>query len=137
MYDVVAEVSFESAHRLLSYVGKCQLAHGHSMCAEVCLSRWVVCGVGFVIDFGELKKVVKGWVDEHWDHGLLLHEDDPLRKLCEGHAKIYVMPNSLEPTAENIAKVLFDVVQEKFPDTRVEYVSVRETPTNIATYRRD
>ena len=116
-------------------------SHGHTYSAEVCVSSSELREVGFVIDFGDLKKIAKGWIDENWDHGLILNMADPLCDLLTvEHALIYKMPGLLEPTAENMAKILFDVVEKEVhkisPDINVEYVSIKETPTNTAVYRR-
>ena len=141
MYEVKTVVTFEAAHRLLHYDGKCFFCHGHSYHTKVCIACEGLRGGGFVIDFGDLKKIVKGWIDENWDHSLILNREDPLCSLLTvEHAHIYKMPALLEPTAENMAALLFDVVEKEVkkisPDINVKYVSIKETATNTAVYRR-
>jgi 6-pyruvoyltetrahydropterin/6-carboxytetrahydropterin synthase len=91
---------------------------------------------GFVIDFGVIKKFVKGWIDEKWDHTLILYEEDPLLNLLKAETSTYSF--EVEPTAENMAEWLWGVVEEfllKHKHVRLQSVSIRETATSIATYR--
>ena len=138
MYEISVEVSFDSAHRLFDYIGKCNSGHGHSYYAIVGFSSAKLIGAGFVIDFGIVKEFLKGWINSSWDHAMLLTDKDPLKDITElGHT--YIMPEGLEPTAENMCKVLFDVMKNAFADdrVRVDFVSIKETATTIATYREN
>jgi 6-pyruvoyltetrahydropterin/6-carboxytetrahydropterin synthase len=67
--------------------------------------------VGRVIDFSDLKRLFKGWLDEHWDHGFVLNKADEnglaavkIVRPC----KYFVLPYN--PTAENMARYLLDEV---------------------------
>jgi 6-pyruvoyltetrahydropterin/6-carboxytetrahydropterin synthase len=60
MYEVEIEVTFDAAHRLPSYEGKCHFLHGHRFTAIVCIASSELKDSGFVIDFVDLKKLVKG-----------------------------------------------------------------------------
>ena len=74
MYILKAEHSFDSAHFLSGYDGKCSNIHGHRWKVEVEVqSETLVKGGqldGMVIDFGDLKKDVKAMVDSY-DHALI------------------------------------------------------------------
>jgi len=159
MYEVEIEVTFDAAHRLLNYAGKCHNLHGHTYTAIVCVARNKLVDAGFVIDFGYLKKFVKGWIDGNWDHAAILNPKDELVGVLRGHRMCVFTMDCVDPTAEHMAAALYNAVKNAFPDvvvkTRgtaitggyplelvpekqevvVRYVSIRETPTSIATYR--
>jgi 6-pyruvoyltetrahydropterin/6-carboxytetrahydropterin synthase len=86
-----------------------------------------------VLDFSDIKRVVATWIDNTLDHRMILHRDDPaiaaLKQLGEPMHLI-----DTNPTAENIAKLIFDFTAEHgFP---VVDVKLWETPNCFATYRR-
>jgi 6-pyruvoyltetrahydropterin/6-carboxytetrahydropterin synthase len=86
---------------------------------------------GFVIDFSDVKREVKAWVDLHWDHGTLLNVRDPLAPILkEMNQKLYLM--EFNPTAENIAFELYDVFIKVY--SNLSSVIVWETPTSQAVY---
>jgi 6-pyruvoyltetrahydropterin/6-carboxytetrahydropterin synthase len=89
-------------------------------------------GLGMVVDFSRIKRVVGAWIDETLDHRMLLHRDDPaLPFLRQQGEPVFVM--DVNPTAENIAKLIFDfAAAQNFP---VVEVRLWETDTSCATYR--
>jgi 6-pyruvoyltetrahydropterin/6-carboxytetrahydropterin synthase len=84
-----------------------------------------------VVDFSEVKRVVGGWIDANLDHKMILHRDDPiLPSLRERNEPVYVV--DVNPTAENIARLIFGVVKSLgFP---VVEVTLWETENSFATY---
>jgi len=141
MYEVAVEVRFDAAHRLLRYKGKCRNIHGHSYVAVARIRSTELerRSPGFVMDFGVLKRIFGDWIDEHWDHTLILNESDPLLDLVqEQECKVFGMKG--DPTAERMAKHLYKLVCS-FLDhrTKIDVVSVTiwETETSSATYRSD
>jgi 6-pyruvoyltetrahydropterin/6-carboxytetrahydropterin synthase len=133
MYSVTRELTFCYGHRLLHYDGKCKHLHGHNGRAVITLSAETLDGLGMVLDFTQLKRVVGGWIDEHLDHKMLLHRDDPALPLLRQQGEpVHVL--DVNPTAENIARLIFDVTAERgFP---VVEVKLWETDSCYATYRR-
>lgn len=132
MYKVTKIIYFSFGHRLMDYEGKCAKLHGHNGRVEITLSSRTLDEKGMVIDFGDLKRSVDSWIDENLDHKMILREDDPsiphLEKLGE---PIYKM--KVDPTAENLAKLIFKQVQSLgFP---VEEVKFWETESSFATFR--
>ncbi len=104
-------VRFCAGHRLYGHEGKCAHFHGHNYLAEFHVAGTRQDAVGRVIDFSELKNVLKGWIDEHWDHGFLLSERDvnglsAIRQVEP--SRYYVMPYN--PTAENMAQHLLSEI---------------------------
>ncbi len=132
MYSVTREITFCYGHRLLDYDGKCRHLHGHNGRAVITLASTGLDKLGMVVDFSRLKHVVGGWIDEALDHKMLLHRDDPvLPYLLEKAEPVYVL--DVNPTAENIARLIFDyAAQQGFP---VVEVKLWETESCYASYR--
>ena len=104
-------IKFCAGHRLFQHGGKCEHFHGHNYVAEFFVSSNDQDAVGRVIDFSDLKRLCKGWIDEHWDHSFLVYEKDEnaihalqLVKPC----KLFLMPYN--PTAENMARYLLEEI---------------------------
>src|SRR3989338_5269936 len=132
MYTVTKEIFFCYTHRLMNYDGPCQHLHGHNGRIEVELEREKLDSRGMVVDFSEIRDVIKSWIDETLDHTMLLRKDDPLIPILrEKKERFYTM--DANPTAEAIAKLIYDYVHsQKFPVTRV---TLWETESSFATYR--
>src|SRR5262245_38075996 len=110
MFRVTREIHFCYGHRLLNYDGKCRHLHGHNGKAVITLAAPELDSLGMVLDFSRIKRVVTSWIDENLDHKMLLHRDDPiLPSLRQHHEPVFLM--DVNPTAENIAKLIFDFVR--------------------------
>jgi 6-pyruvoyltetrahydropterin/6-carboxytetrahydropterin synthase len=131
MFRVTREISFCYGHRLLNYDGKCRHLHGHNGRAVITLEAERLDGLGMVVDFSKLKRVVGGWIDATLDHRMLLHKDDPVLPHLRAQGEpVFVM--DVNPTAENIAKLIFDFTQaQSFP---VVEVRLWETDNCFATF---
>lgn len=131
MYSVTKTIHFCYGHRLLDYDGICKHPHGHNAVAEVEVRTGILDSRNMVCDFGDIKRLVKGWIDRELDHKMVLRHDDPLvGPLQQLGEPVYVLDSN--PTVERIAKLLFDKVEELgFP---VVSVKVWETPTSFAVY---
>ena len=87
--------------------------------------------LGMVMDFSEIKRVVSNWIDENLDHRMILHRDDPAREALEHLGEpLYLI--DVNPTAENIAKLIFDYARSQ--DFPVVETLLWETPRCFATY---
>ena len=108
---IMRRIKFCAGHRLYKHGGKCEFFHGHNYVADFYVTGDTVDSVGRVIDFAQLKTVFKGWIDEHWDHGFILAENDDnginAIKQVEP-CKYYILPYN--PTAENMARYLLENV---------------------------
>jgi 6-pyruvoyltetrahydropterin/6-carboxytetrahydropterin synthase len=97
--------------------------------------------IGRVIDFSEVKRIVGGWIDEELDHNMLLHPDDPL---ATRHSAVelvgrlpFIMPRHLSnPTAENLAQLVYEKANELLASRGIKVVRVRfyETPNGWSDY---
>ena len=83
-----------------------------------------------MIDFGVIKSVFGGWLDQAWDHGAILHADDTaLIELCKSSDwKVYTL--DANPTSEVMARYLLGKASEMLGPLGVTVTHVRlyETP---------
>lgn len=137
MYQLTTEHSFDSAHFLAGYDGKCVNLHGH---------RWRVLLTvqsetlredrqqkGMCVDFAELKKDLRTELDA-LDHVLIIEQgslrESTMKALQEEKFQVVEMP--FRPTAENFARYFYELFTLKgYPVAKVE---VYETPNNSAVY---
>ena len=84
-----------------------------------------------VVDFSDIKRLVKEWIDRELDHRMILRHDDPLVKALQALGEpVYVLDSN--PTVERIARLVYDVSREQ--GLPVDQVTVWETPSSWATY---
>lgn len=111
MIKCIRRIQFCAGHRVLGHEGKCANPHGHQYGLEVVAVSEGLDSLGRVIDFSVLKDRIGSWIDENFDHGFLVNEQD-----LELYAALSsVKPNKIyvckfNPTAENIAKFLLEEV---------------------------
>jgi 6-pyruvoyltetrahydropterin/6-carboxytetrahydropterin synthase len=133
VYSVTKRIRFCYGHRLLDHAGKCRHLHGHNATVDITFSREQLDEHGMVFDFADIKKAVKGWLDEEIDHTLLLSRRDPLVRLLQSAGERVTVVD-WDPTAENIARMIFEYASENgYP---VSEVTVWETDTAFARYSR-
>lgn len=137
MYILRAEHSFDSAHFLANYEGKCGNIHGHRWKVEVEVQSEVLIDGGqldgMVIDFGDLKRDVKKMVD-YYDHALIIQKGTMREKTlsCLTEDGYHIIEVNFRPTAENFAAFFYRLMREQ--GYNVRRTTVYETPTNCATY---
>src|SRR5258706_8681120 len=78
MFSVTQELPFCYGHRLLQYPGKCGRLHGHNGLARITLRSRELDRQGMVADFDQIERSMRRYLDESFDHRLLLHREDPL-----------------------------------------------------------
>lgn len=125
------QIGFDSGHRVLRHESKCLHPHGHRYTAEVTCAAAELDSVGRVIDYGDIKAVVGGWIDAKLDHGYIGHPDDPvLHQHRDAGFKVFEMPPGCNPTAENLARVIGEKAQELLADRGIRVARIRlyETP---------
>ena len=112
---ITKEFTFDSAHFLTNYHGKCEKMHGHTYKMHVTI-RGEVKGDGMVYDFVELKKLVRNKVVDKLDHALL---NDFIKN----------------PSAENIAIWAWKQLKDNIKGADLYEVKIWETSTSFVTYR--
>jgi 6-pyruvoyltetrahydropterin/6-carboxytetrahydropterin synthase len=131
MFQVTKEIHFSYGHRLRDYEKKCKHLHGHNGRVEITLAAEKLDYRGMVIDFVDVKEIVQNWIMSELDHKLLLRADDPLvAVLRDANEVFYTMTEN--PTAENIAKLIFDYARSQ--NLPVISVKLWETESSVAIY---
>ena len=123
MFEVTIEETFAAGHALRNYRGKCENVHGHNYRCQVTVEGSDVDENGLLVDFVELKKIVHSVLDR-LDHQWL-NDYPPFDKI--------------NPSAENIAKYIFDEVHAGLgvrEGVSLGQVRLWETDTAYAVYRR-
>lgn len=122
---LVKEVSFDSAHNLYEYDGKCRSLHGHTYVAQI--------GIlgktderGLVIDFGDIKDMFKTHLEPHLDHKYLNQSLPPMNTSAEN--MVYWIYEQLD-----------NLISEKYKyyELELSFVRLYETPTSYAEVRRE
>jgi 6-pyruvoyltetrahydropterin/6-carboxytetrahydropterin synthase len=134
MYAVTKRIEFCYGHRLLDYNGVCAHPHGHNAVAEIEVSSETLDSRNMVVDFSDIRNVVKAWVDHELDHKMILRQDDPLVAALRALGEPMYLVDS-NPTAERIARLIFDIARQHGLD--VSRVTLWETPSSWATYTGD
>ena len=97
-------------HRVVGHEGKCVHLHGHNYRIHFIIEAEGLDGIGRALDFSVIKKLLCEWLEDMFDHKMLIWEDDPMMDdLCAmDPGGVIVVP--FNPTAENIAKYLLEEV---------------------------
>jgi 6-pyruvoyltetrahydropterin/6-carboxytetrahydropterin synthase len=136
MVTCTRRLEFDYGHRVHRHESKCRHLHGHRGVVEVTAVA-PLDSLGRVIDFSVLKKLVGGWIDEYWDHNMVIFDEDTealkaVRWVKDGKEPFAAPFN---PTAENMAKYLLEVVcPEVLKDTGVQVIKIKfyETVNGMA-----
>lgn len=104
-------------HRVVGHEGKCRFLHGHNYRVHFTCTAPDTDELGRVIDFGVIKSQLCMWLENTWDHCLLLWSNDPLLEELRRDTHSDELNNILDqcligvpfnPTAENMAAYLLD-----------------------------
>ncbi len=123
MFEITVQAGFSSGHYLRDYYGKCENPHGHNYRVLVTLVGEQLDPSGLLLDFKQLKGVLKPTVD-YLDHQMI-NDLEPFTKL--------------NPSAENLAKYFFDNTANQLDSltqgrVRVKDCTIYETDTSFARY---
>ena len=138
---VTKRFHFEMAHTLFEYDGLCRNIHGHSYNLEVTLIGEPKNEAGhpkdgMVMDFGDLKTLVKTQIVGRFDHALMVNKRVPEKelKLLKQTTQRLILVN-FQPTSENMVAYIAEILQQHLPKT-VSLFSIRlyETETSFAEW---
>ncbi len=118
MYELTVKSDFASSHSLRDYQGKCKNLHGHTWKVEVLFSGEKLNQAGMLIDFKEIKELLKSILD-NLDH-THLNDIDYFQEI--------------NPTSENLAKYIFKEISMKTLSAHIKKVTVWESENASATY---
>jgi 6-pyruvoyltetrahydropterin/6-carboxytetrahydropterin synthase len=139
MYKIKTSFDFPMSHRLSKHDGKCKNLHGHNFKVIVCVRAEELDKNDMVMDFSDLKEILKP-IEDSFDHSMVLNETDvQLKKnieACLEGFKIVLFP--YDPTAEKLAEGIFKTIDLYFDsidsDISVDYVEVFENERSSALY---
>lgn len=127
-------------HRVVGHENKCKHLHGHNYRITFICSSEALDKVGRVIDFSVIKETLCMWLENNWDHKMLLWGKDPLLSDLKKIVPEDIVEVSFNPTAENIAKYLVsEIAPVLLKGTSVTLIGCRveETRKCSAIYMLD
>ncbi len=129
MHILTTEASFDAAHFLTNYEGKCKNIHGHRW--RVIVSITGNLNNGMVCDFNLIKKALKELCD-YFDHSFIVEKNSLKKELYDLLKEDFLIRDvDFRTTAENFSKYFYDELSKKY---EVVDVTVYETPNNSARY---
>ena len=132
MIECTRRIEFDAGHRVIGHKHKCKHLHGHRYVLEITASSEELDDLGMVVDFGELKSVMKEWIDLNLDHNVILHADDKnLGSFIANYTGQNIYYLKANPTAENIALHLkIDIIPKLFIKNSFQIIKIKlfETP---------
>ncbi len=139
---ITKQFSFETGHALYGYDGKCRNVHGHSYKLSVTVIGKPITDsknvkYGMVIDFGDLKKIVKSEIVDQFEHATVFNKNTPHIELANelkkhGHHVILV---EYQPTSENMVIDFSERIKKHLPDhIQLHSLKLQETETSFAEW---
>jgi len=105
---------FSYGHRVVGHEGKCAGLHGHNGRVTFTCVAEKLDELGRIVDFSVLKSKLCQWIEDNWDHKMLLWRKDPVRAILgrtdNDSIVNSIQPVSFNPTAENLAHYLLTTV---------------------------
>ena len=139
---ITKQFTFETGHALYGYDGKCKNVHGHSYKLSVTVIGKPISDTsnvkfGMVIDFGDLKKIVKEEIVDLFDHATVFNKNTPHIELAaelknRGHHVILV---DYQPTSENMVIDFSEKIKRRLPESiQLHSLKLQETETSFAEW---
>jgi 6-pyruvoyltetrahydropterin/6-carboxytetrahydropterin synthase len=139
---ITKQFSFETGHALYGYDGKCKNVHGHSYKLSVTVIGQPISDnsnvkFGMVIDFSDLKKIVKEEIVDVFDHATVFNKNTPHIELAaelknRGHHVILV---DYQPTSEQMVTDFAQKIKNRLPaDIKLHSLKLQETDTSFAEW---
>lgn len=139
---ITKQFSFETGHALYGYDGKCKNVHGHSYKLSVTVIGTPIDDAsnvkyGMVIDFGDLKKIVKSQIVDKFDHATVFNKNTPHLELAKelesrDHNVILV---EYQPTSENMVIDFATKIKKNLPShVQLHSLKLQETDSSFAEW---
>jgi len=139
---ITKSFTFETGHALYGYDGKCKNVHGHSYKLYVTVIGTPITDsnhvkYGMVIDFGDLKKIVREEIVDIFDHATVFNQNTPHVELAKelmdrGH---HVLLVNYQPTSENMVIDFAQKIQSRLPkNIQLHSLKLQETETSFAEW---
>ena len=142
MIRITKHFDFETAHALYGYDGKCKNVHGHSYQLYVTVIGKPINDAnhvknGMVLDFGDLKKIVKSEIVDVFDHATVLNKNSPHNELAEKirpHSPKVILVE-YQPTSENMIVDFAKLISDKLPNSvKLHSLKLYETQNSYAEW---
>ena len=141
MIRVTKQFNFEAAHALWDYNGKCKNIHGHTYKLFVTVKGNTIKDqnspkVGMVMDFGDLKQIIKTNIVDIYDHALILNKKAKFLKVgFENQMYERFIETNYQPTCENMVKDFSEIIIKNLPKEIILHsVKLFETETSFAEW---
>ena len=142
MIHITKIFTFETAHALYNYDGKCKNIHGHSYKLFVTIKGTPINDInhrknGMVMDFSDIKTIVKEEIIDIWDHAVLINANSPHMALGEdlskqGHKVVFC---EFQPTCENMLYEIAKKIQRRLPEyIHLSYLKLHETENSYGEW---
>lgn len=139
---ITKKFTFEAGHALYGYDGKCKNLHGHSYKLSVTVIGEPITDtshvkLGMVMDFGDLKRIVKKDIEDVFDHATIFNKNTPHLELAQelkrrGHHVILV---DYQPSTENMIVDFAAKIKAKLPENiKLHSLKLQETETSYAEW---
>lgn len=139
---ITKQFSFETGHALYGYDGKCKNVHGHSYKLSVTVIGTPIddknnVKYGMVIDFGDLKKIVKEQIVDVFDHATVFNKNTPHIELANEleHRGHHVILVDYQPTSENMVIDFSNKIKHLLPENiKLHSLRLQETDSSFAEW---
>lgn len=139
---ITKQFNFETGHALYGYDGKCRNVHGHSYKLSVTVIGTPIADtehvkLGMVIDFGDLKKIVKEEIVDPFDHATVFNKNTPhvelAKELMDRDHKVILA--DYQPTSENMVIAFAGKIKARLPENiQLHSLRLQETETSYAEW---
>lgn len=139
---ITKQFSFETAHALHGYDGKCKNLHGHSYKLSVTVIGSPIDDIsnakyGMVVDFGDLKKIVNEDIVNVFDHATVFNKNTPHLELGEHLVKLghHILLVDYQPTTEMMVIDFAKKIKNRLPgNIQLFSIKLQETETSFAEW---
>ena len=141
---ITKEIGIDMGHRIPNHKSKCRNIHGHYYRIIVgvddkLISKEGDSSEGMVIDYNDIKTILREVIEDKFDHSFMIYDKDPLItewEKCPTMKDMKINKVSFIPTAENISQYFYFLLKLCFllRNVKINHVDVWETPTSSATF---
>ena len=139
---ITKRFSFETGHALYGYDGKCRNVHGHSYKLYVTvighpISDTTHVKLGMVIDFSDLKVIVKNKIVDVFDHATVFNKNTPhvdlAKELSDRGHNVFLV--DYQPTSEMMIIDFANVIKQELPShVKLHSLKLQETDSSYAQW---
>jgi 6-pyruvoyltetrahydropterin/6-carboxytetrahydropterin synthase len=139
---ITKQFSFETGHALYGYDGKCKNVHGHSYKLSVTVIGTPILDntnvkFGMVIDFSDLKKIVREEIVDQFDHATVFNKNTPHVELANElrNREHHVILVDYQPTSENMVIDFAKKISDRLPNNiQLHSLKLQETESSFAEW---